>query len=147
MSIQFQRILFGLLILLPGASITHTFTHTFSVLGVPSPQDSYKTDIWQIESTPVRTPSAIPNPSQVVILPVVKQDGDRSLSSQDVQAQTITPQTTEIPTPPLTPQLIPPQNTSTNFSIVFGAMLIVVVIVITWFFISQRELKTSQVRN
>lgn len=136
----FQRILLLVLILLPGASMVNFISRDF----VSDPPAAYKTDIWLIESTRVMPLTATPIPTQVVIFPLVKQDGEGSVSPQNLQVLTTTPEISETPTPTLTPTFIPPQDLSTNVPIVFGAMVIVVVIVGAWFFVSRSELRSSQ---
>jgi hypothetical protein len=140
MTIRFQRILFGLLILLPGASIA-TFSSGNST---SNPQDTHKTEIWLIESTPQLPPSATPVPTQIVIFPLVKQDGATTGNPQILQVHSTPAEDTDTPTPTITPTFIPPQDNSTNVPIVFGAMAIVVVIVVAWFFVSRNDLRLDK---
>lgn len=111
---------------------------------IAEPQPSHKTDIWLIESTPTLPPSATPLPSQVVTFPLVKQDGYKTILLQNQQFSTSTPDFTDTPTPTLTPIFIPPQDVSTTMPIVFGAMVIVVVVIVAWFFVSSKEFKAHQ---
>jgi hypothetical protein len=140
MSPKFQIILLGFIILLPGAWVSDLS----SVESIAYPPTPYITDIWDIESTPVLPSPKTPPPTQIAILPVVKQDGSGEAAFQNQQAPTATQQPADTPTPTLTPTFIPPQDMTTNTPIVFGAMVIVILIVMSWVFVSRRELQASR---
>jgi hypothetical protein len=136
MSFHYHRIFIGLVILLPFYSLASFFSG--AALSVPI--NAYKTDIWSIETTPTLRSTVTPFPTQIVIFPLVKQDRERPVSLQVTQVLSPTLQHSKTPTPTITPTYIPPQDSSTNMPIVFGAMVIVIVVVGTWFFVTRSEL-------
>lgn len=133
-------IVFWLAFLLPEAAIAQASTHLHPVV---TPNYN-QTAIWGIETTPTPHPTPTPLPTQVAIIPLVEQgQGDFRSTSTPPGGQALTPEATGLFTPTVTPTFIPPQDTSTNIPIVFGAMMIVVVIVVAWFFVSRSEIRSK----
>jgi hypothetical protein len=75
---------------------------------------------------PTITTTPTPDATNVIILPIVQQDASLQTSGE------LTPPPTITPTP------VPPQSIEENAPIVFGAVVIVLIIILAWFVVGRK---------
>lgn len=81
-------------------------------------------------STTTLTPT--PHGTSAIILPIIQQDA--SLQTSESQASE-----DQSPPPTITPTPVPPQSPQVNTPIVFGAVVIVLIILSAWLFIGRQK--------
>lgn len=95
----------------------------------PPPETDLFTPTLGTFPTNTVTPTQVP--TKVFNLPMVQQEAPFPIGTSQISGEQLPP-----PTP--TPTPIPPQTYEDNAPIVFGAMAIVLIIILAWFFVGRK---------